>query len=328
MAAYALDILYTGFTIAVLGWIWLIVQAFRERIWWGIGSLLIPPLALVYAIRHAASAIRPLSMVAFANLVCLIPLCGSVLVPFNLGEQVHSGSRVFSIVGRALESEGAHEWMDTRAFYLQSGGVALTFIGWIWLIVRAFRHNRGWGTGIFAVPPVAFIFTAYHPRKGLVPLAVCLSSLLIAITPALYTLYVPVDLGEREKLVLGQRHLTLTGWDRRDYGLLRLKHDTVVLQMANADVTDETINLLRDMTVLEELDLNGTQVTDAGLAVLKDLPVLSRLRLARTKITNKGFADNLLAKDSLLSLDLSGTDVERQIIEQWRTAKPGRRALR
>jgi Leucine-rich repeat (LRR) protein len=78
---------------------------------------------------------------------------------------------------------------------------------------------------------------------------------------------------------------------------------------------------------LQELDLSGTQVSDAGLELLKDLPALSRLRLARTKITNKGFQDALFAKDSLMSLDLSGTQVSRETVQEWRNIKPGRRAM-
>ena len=137
-----------------------------------------------------------------------------------------------------------------------------------------------------------------HPRKGTAPLLLFMLSLLIAATPAIYTLCVRLDLGPRDMMVDGQRHLTLTGWDRKDYSVLRLEPDVVLLQMANPDVTDETLESLREMKALQELDLNGTQVTDAGLKTLKDLPSLARLRLARTKITDQGFHDVLSAKDS------------------------------
>ena len=54
----------------------------------------------------------------------------------------------------------------------------------------------------------------------------CLSWLcLIAAVPAIYILCVRLDLGPREKLVDGQRHLTLTGWDRKDYSILKLIPD-------------------------------------------------------------------------------------------------------
>ena len=78
-------------------------------------------------------------------------------------------------------------------------------------------------------------------------------------------LCVRVDLGPRDKNVDGERHVTLTGWDRGDYSVLRLMPDVSVLQMANADVTDDVLEGLRGMKNLHELDLNGTQVTDAGL---------------------------------------------------------------
>jgi hypothetical protein len=152
-------------------------------------------------------------------------------------------------------------------------------------------------------------------------------AILVAFTPTLFTLFVPLDLGERDKLVNGQRHLTLTGWDRKDYSILAQKRDVVVLQMANPDVTDQTLELLKDMKVLQKLDLNDTQVTDAGLKILKDLPALATLWLARTKITDQGFRDALFDKDSLMQLELSGTSVSRETAQAWHDAKSGRRVL-
>jgi hypothetical protein len=138
---------------------------------------------------------------------------------------------------------------------------------------------------------------------------------------------VPLDLAERVKLVDGRRHVTLTGWDRKDYSLLRLMPDVSVLQMANPDVTDGVLEKLRHMKALQELDLNSTPVTDAGLGVLRDLPALETLRLARTKITDKGFHDALSSKDSLMQIDLRGTSVSRDSAKAWRDAKPGRKAM-
>jgi hypothetical protein len=126
----------------------------------------------------------------------------------------------------------------------------------------------------------------------------------------------------------GERHITLTGWDQKDYGLLGSKTDTVVLQMANPDVTDQALAPLPRMTKLRELDLNNTGITDEGLKVLKDLPALSMLRLKNTKITDQGFQESLAGMESLTRLELSGTSVSEETIQTWSKAKPGRRALR
>jgi len=227
-----------------------------------------------------------------------------------------------------FQSDTAHDWMVARAFYMQLGGLAVAALAWVWLIIRAFRKHRWWGFSSLVIPPVGLVFAARHPRKGTAPLGLFLLSLLVAATPALYTLFVTLDLKPRDKLVNGQRHLTLTGWNRKDYSLLKLNPDVVVLQMANPDVTDETIEALKGMKELQELDLNGTQVTDAGLRVLKDLPALAALRLARTKVTDQGFRDTLFSKGSLMNLDLSGTQVSRETLQAWHEAKPGRRGLR
>ena len=320
--------MYGGLALAALAWVWLIMRAFQEKVWWGLASLLLPPVALVFALRHAQKAIGPLVAIRFGWL----GHGGSGLVIHwsvraGLHDKLREGPKLWSLTVSALQSDAAHEWMEGRAFYMQLGGLAVAALAWIWLLVRAFRQHRRWGLGSLVLPPVGLVFAGRHPRKGAAPLILFLLSILVAAMPALYTLYVPLDLGPLEKIVDGQRHLTLTGWDRKDYSILKLKPDVVVLQMANPDVTDKSLESLQEMKALQELDLSGTQVTDAGLKILKDLPALSKLRLARTKITDQGFHSTLFAKDSLMQLDLSGTQVGRETVQAWRNAKPGRKAM-
>lgn len=196
--------------------------------------------------------------------------------------------------------------LDDVAQYVYLTGLAMIALGCLGLLVRAFRN---W-------------------RKGMVPLALVGLGVVITGFPPVYRLLVPIDLGPRERIVDGQRHITLTGWDRKDYSFLGSKRDVAVLQMANPDVTDQTVQRLAGMDRLQELDLSNTQVTDAGLKVLKDLPALTTLRLKNTKITDQGFRESLAEKPSLMRLDVTGTEVTRKSVEAWRTVKPGRRAMR
>ena len=124
---------------------------------------------------------------------------------------------------------------------MQLGGIALAVLAWIWLLVRAFRQNRRWGVSSLIIPPVGLIFAGCYPRKGGIPLGLFLVCLLVAAMPAVYTLYVPLNLGAREKVVDGEQHLTLTGSDPKDAPDLKLKQDVAVLQMANPDVTDASL---------------------------------------------------------------------------------------
>ncbi len=327
METYAISLLYGGLALAGLAWTWLIMRAFQENNWWGLASLLLPPLALVFALRHAQKAIGPLVVFVLGGLVMAAPVSYSLVGPAGLHDKLREGPKLWSITEQALQSDAAHEWMEGKAFYLQLGGLAAAVLAWIWLLVRAFGQHRRWGLGSLVLPPVGLVFAGRHPRKGAAPLILFFLSILAAAMPALYTLYVLLDLGPLEKIVDGQRHLTLTSWDRKDYSILKFKPDVVVLQMANPDVTDSSLEPLQEMKALEELDLSGTQVTDTGLKILKDLPVLSTLRLARTKITDQGFHSTLFAKDSLMRLDLSGTQVGRETVQAWKNAKSGRKAM-
>jgi Leucine-rich repeat (LRR) protein len=97
--------------------------------------------------------------------------------------------------------------------------------------------------------------------------------------------------------------------------------------MANPDVTDATLAFLKGFDRLKELDVSDSQITDEGLKLLASLPVLESLRLKNTKITDAGFRDALAAKESLQRLDLTGTPVDRETVDVWRKARPGRRAM-
>ena len=329
MQHYALGLLAGGLVLAVLAWLWLLVRAFQERAWWGTLSLILPPAALLFALRHAQRAIAPLVVLTLGAVLAAVPVGYSLLGPIDLDlrQQIHGKSGILSLVTNALQSDAAHEWMEIRAFYMQVGGVALALLAWIWLLVRAFRQDRRWGLGALVFPPVGAIFAGRHPRRGGIPFGAFLICLVLAAIPALYTLYVPLNLGAREKVVEGEKHLTLTGSDAKEAPDLQKKQDVAVLQMANPDVTDRSLDELKGMKVLHDLDLTGTQVTDAGLEILKDLPALAALRLARTKITDAGFRSALLGKDSLMQLDLRGTQVSDETVRAWRDAKPGRRVM-
>ncbi len=329
MEDYAVSVFFGGLTLAALAWLWLLVRAFKQHAGWGIMSLVLPPLAFVFALRHAQRAIGPLVLFTLGGVATAAPVAYSLLGPSDLGlrEQLHKEPKVLSLVKTTLESDAVHGWMEGRAYYMQLGGVALAVLAWIWLLVRAFREHQRWGLGTLVFPPLGFIFAGRHPRKGAIPLALFLMCLLIAATPAIYTLTVPPDRNALERDVGGEKHLTITGSDPKTAPDLKQKQDVAVLQMANPDVTDKSLESLKEMKLLRELDLNGSQVTDAGLEILKELPALTALRLARTKITDKGFRSTLFAKESLMQLDLRGTDVKRETVQAWRDAKPGRRVM-
>jgi hypothetical protein len=207
-------------------------------------------------------------------------------------------------------------------------GVGLLLVSWIWLVIRAWK--AGWVRGLTStlVPPLAWLFGVWQFSAHKRPLAVALAGLLLVAAPPAMNRWWPVDLGPRDILVEGERHLTLTGWDRDDYRILQQKSDAVVLQIANPDVTDTTLELVRNLQQLRELDISDSQVSDAGLAILAELPQLERLRLARTGVTDAGFHQHLAKMESLRELDLRGTAVSAELVRAWRQSRPGRRALR
>jgi hypothetical protein len=219
--------------------------------------------------------------------------------------------------------------VETTLFYsIAVPGVALAAVGLLWLIVAAFRVKWYWGLALVLFLPVGLpIFAFRHFKAANWPLAIMALGLAIGSAPLAYNKLIPVDLGPHEKVVGGELHLTLTGWDRKDYSVLARKPFTVVLQMANPDVTDATLINLRRMTRLRELDLSGTQIDDEGLQELEPLKGLETLWLKDTRITDEGFRKWLQPREGLMKLDLRGTAVTKGTGKAWRDAKADRRLL-
>lgn len=193
------------------------------------------------------------------------------------------------------------------------------------MVAAAFRTKTAWGLGtLFAFPIGVPLFSIFHFKRAVWPL--CLGLLGVALSAGAIAVnrLAPIDLGERERMVNGERHLTLTGWDRKDYAFLKTKPDVVVLQMANPDVDDRTLEYLSGMTKLRELDLNDSQVTDAGLESLKTLSSLQSLKLKNTKITDQGFKRYLDSSDTLQKLDLRQTQVTKETAQAWKKRRSGR----
>jgi hypothetical protein len=220
--------------------------------------------------------------------------------------------------------------LEKIAIYLWFGGLGLVLLGGLWLLVNAFRTRIWWGLGFLAVLPIpAFVFK--HFRRAWAPLLTCVVGLGLVIgARQLAEVAVAMDLEGIETVTdAGEKAVILTGWkyQTKDYEFLKDKVDTVVLKMANGDVTDDTLKYLQNMKKLKKLDLNNTQVTDSGLVLLKALPQLEALDLMNTKITDTGLREHLMGMGSLRFLTVTGTSVTKEAVKDWRAGQKGRKAI-
>lgn len=62
---------YLGIALCLIGGLWIVVNAFRKSIWWGLGSLLIPFVAVIFAIMNFAQNKIPL-IIYIVGIVLLI----------------------------------------------------------------------------------------------------------------------------------------------------------------------------------------------------------------------------------------------------------------
>jgi hypothetical protein len=165
------------------------------------------------------------------------------------------------------------------------------------------------------------------------PLHLLLAGILVTATPFAYTRLVePIVLRHfRPPYVAevnGEMHVTLTGIPNYDYAKLPRFQEAAVLQMANPDVTDETLKVLRGFTRLKELDLNDTAITDAGLVELQHFPRLETLRLKNTRITDAGFRAHIFDLNGLQEIDVRDTEVKSRTLRDWKMKKDGRKFLK
>jgi hypothetical protein len=206
------------------------------------------------------------------------------------------------------------------------------------LLIYAGRDESGLallstlGSGAVLLLVVLGVSLRRWPRSRW-PLRLFLAGILLAATPFAYThLVEPIVFRYFRPpyvaLVDGEMHVTLTGIPNYDYAKLPRFREAAVLQMANPDVTDETLLFLRGFTQLKELDLNDTAVTDAGLAELQHCPHLETLRLKNTRITDDGFRAHLFDRDSLKAIDVRETQVKSRTLRDWKQQREGRTFLK
>ena len=186
------------------------------------------------------------------------------------------------------------------------------------------------GVGIALIQFLAVrVFRASQERVWTLKIwpALLVSLGIICLTlPAAVTRFAPIDLGAHDVQVEGERHITLTQWDQKDYSVLARIPDAVVLQMANEDVTDATLKYLVGMKSLRELDLAGSKISDAGLSELAGLTSLEKLILSRTQITDAGLKPLLDQLPKLKQLDVRETGVTPAVLRPWLKGLDGRRA--
>ncbi len=304
-------LLFMAVMAALLSFLWLVSLAFQTSAGWGLLVLLCPPLALVFAARHGRVSREPLLLFGVSGILAGVAAWRS------------------GVALQWLDAVRSQVPFDTTAIYLLGAALVILLIAWIWLIIRAGQVHTGWGLATLLLAPIgvpAFVLACW--RRARAPFFLGLLGLLLAGAAFGLTHYSQrVDLGPYETVENGQRHLTLTGWDRDDYSLLANQKDLVVLQMANPDVTDATLQLLKGMDRLEELDLGGTKITDDGLSILAQLPDLRVLRIPDTAISDAGFDRHLAPLKSLRQLDVRHTAITSQAIQKWKDAGESRRAM-
>ena len=76
-----LYILPVAAVLGVIACLWLLVVAFKQGVWWGLGVFFFPPLALVFAVRHFKSSRGPLGLFLAAGVLVAGALVAGQFIP-------------------------------------------------------------------------------------------------------------------------------------------------------------------------------------------------------------------------------------------------------
>jgi len=221
--------------------------------------------------------------------------------------------------------------MELTAAYILAAAALTAALGWGWFLIASFRQGWLWGLGGLLFPPVAFWYVRHRWKVFRGPFALVVLAGLLALGALGVGYYDRRNLfRERDRVVDGERHLTLTGWGKSDYSALRHCKDVGQLYMANEDVTDETLAYLEGMDKLRVLDLDNTKITDDGLAIIAKLPALYKLRLRHTGITDEGFRKHLMGLPNLTEVTVppfttGPAGVKSKTMREWKQINKDRK---
>jgi uncharacterized membrane protein len=71
-------LMFVGVIIGVVGGVWLLIEAFKQSIWWGLGCFFISIVSLIFVIVHFEVAKKPF-FVSLAGTVLII--LGAIMMP-------------------------------------------------------------------------------------------------------------------------------------------------------------------------------------------------------------------------------------------------------
>lgn len=71
-------LIFVGFALMMVGGIWVLVKAFQESILWGLGSLLVPIVGLVFVAMHWEDAGKPFLIQLAGIAIYMVGIFGSV----------------------------------------------------------------------------------------------------------------------------------------------------------------------------------------------------------------------------------------------------------
>ena len=122
---YALYAFAAGALVGVTALIWLVVCAFRQKVWWGFAVLLFPPAGLLFACYHFRKAVVPVCLFVLAGLLIGAPYAASYyerhFIPLQPYEQVVDGELRITLTGLTNFDYATLDTVrDSALFSLQS----------------------------------------------------------------------------------------------------------------------------------------------------------------------------------------------------------------
>ncbi len=109
------------FTIAMLSYLWLIVEGFKEHVLWGIGILLVPFVPLIFTIMHWQRAKKPFLINVVSTILIVVvlfePMSTAMVESVKIAERIQNGE---------ITEQQGQELMQQNMMQILSGNSAPT----------------------------------------------------------------------------------------------------------------------------------------------------------------------------------------------------------
>lgn len=128
---YAFALLIAGNALALIGYLWLVIRAFGTSLGWGLGTLILAPVGLVYALLHFRRALWPLVLILVGVILASSPIILNLVAGEKVQVTAQEEKKTITVPdGTIVVEERVTLTGATREEYTKLAGKSFAVVQW------------------------------------------------------------------------------------------------------------------------------------------------------------------------------------------------------